>query len=259
MSRAERDAFIGEVNAALSRQAELMPEGLPHGRSRFGVQSVLGDFFERLGRKIFLASDLSVIYPQARAFAPDIIAVRDVEDYADDRRMAWVVAEEGRGIDLALEIVHSGDRQKDLYQNVIDYAELGIPEYFVFDRLKERLYGYRLPALGYSRRYEPIRSRGGLLHSEILDLDLGLTQGRLQFEYAGAVVPETRELLARVSGMVEDLERRAQTEAQTRAELEARLAERDQRLAEAERRAQAEAQLRAELEARIAELTRSQG
>ncbi|XXY53191.1 hypothetical protein WME91_18855 [Sorangium sp. So ce269] len=32
----------------------------------------------------------------------------------DDPRMAWVVADEGRGMSLVMEVLHPGDRNKDL-------------------------------------------------------------------------------------------------------------------------------------------------
>src|SRR5262245_36984624 len=43
--------------------------------------------------------------------------------------LAWVVAEEGKGLDFVLEVLHKGDRNKDLVENVERYAQLGIPEY----------------------------------------------------------------------------------------------------------------------------------
>src|SRR5262249_53210615 len=70
-------------------------------------------------------------------------------DYGhEDERMAWVVADEGKGPDLLLEVLHQGNRDKDLVNNVRDYARLGVREYFVYDRLRVRLYGYRLASRG---------------------------------------------------------------------------------------------------------------
>ena len=59
----------------------------------------------------------------------------------DDERMAWVVAEEERGIDLALEVFHKEDRQKDLVEDVERFARIGISEYFVYDRGYQELKG----------------------------------------------------------------------------------------------------------------------
>ena len=44
-------------------------------------------------------------------FAPDVMAVVDVETH---ERQTWVVAEEGKGVDFALEVLVSGNRKKDL-------------------------------------------------------------------------------------------------------------------------------------------------
>lgn len=262
LSHAEQARFIEDATAALQRQADLMPEGLPHSRSKFGILSVLGDYFERVGRKVFLASELPVLYPGERPICPDLIAVNDAEDLGyQDPRTAWVVVDEGRGVDLALEVNYCGDRRKDLHDNVHEYADLRIPEYFVYDRLKQNLHGYRLPSPA-SARYEPIPARGGQLRSRVLGLDLVILDGMLRFlDPGGGVVPETRELLARASALVEgavsrrDAEAAAREEAERRAEAEAKRANAEAKRADAEaKRADAEAAARAALEARLAEL-----
>lgn len=254
MSQRERDAFIDEAIAALHQEELRVGEGSPHSRAKAGIRQVLGEYFSRIGRKIYLASELQVHYPGEPVFAPDLIAVADVEDPGDDdTRMAWIVATEGRGPDLALEVNHQGDRKKDLMDNVVTFARLGISEYVIYDRLKQRVLGYRLPFPG-AGRYQPMVSRGGLLSSAVLGLDLRVVDGRLRFFYGGAAIPETRELLARVTAMVDELEQKAEAEAQ-RADLEAHRAAVAAQRADAEaRRADAEAAARAELERRLAEL-----
>jgi Uma2 family endonuclease len=72
-----------------------------------------------------------------------VLAVLDVPQPEDDERMAWVVADEGKGLDLVLEVLHHADRNKDLVENVERYARLGIPEYFVYDRARQRIHGHR--------------------------------------------------------------------------------------------------------------------
>lgn len=256
-------AHIVAATEALTAQAELAPEGRPHGTAKMAVASVLGDFYQRIGRAMFLASELPVLYPEEEVFAPDLIAVAGVEDQGeDDARMAWVVADEGRGVDLALEIIYRGNRDKDLVSNVARYARLGIPEYFVYDRLKLRLYGYRLAGA----RYASIPLRGGLLRSEVLGLDLGVVENRLRFFYGEARVPESRELIGRLDAMLGRLdatlaerERQLEEEASRRLEAEAR-AEAAEARAEAEAAARrAEAEARQALEARLAELLARQG
>lgn len=273
MSSAEREQFLASSLAALQAEAALMAEGSPHITSRTAIYETLRDYFDRVGRKVYLRSELPVHYPEERVFAPDLMAVLDVEDTGhQDRRMAWVVAEEGRGLDLALEVLHRGSPRKDLLDNVLDYARMGISEYFVYDRKQVRVLGYRLSAPG-SGRYEPIKAHGGLLSSLVLGLDLAIVGGRLRFMHGGAVVPETRELLSRVNAMMDELETRAEeaarlideanrraeaeglraeAEALARAEAEQRAALAQQARLDAERRAEAEAAARLELEQRLA-------
>ena len=80
---------------------------------------------------MYLACELPVYYPGERMFAPDVIAVMDVEPHS---RMRWVVSAEGKGLDFALEVHVAGERRKDLERNVERFARLGIREYFLFDR-----------------------------------------------------------------------------------------------------------------------------
>jgi hypothetical protein len=140
-----------------------------------------------------------------------------------------VVREEGRGIDFVLEIIVHGDRRKDLVDNVSVYAALGIPEYVVYDRKGQKLYGFRLPAPG-ARRYEPIPLQRGELSSAVLGLGLAIEGQRLRFRAAGATLPEDIELLQRADRGVEELqgrldgvEQELEAERQRSAALRARL------------------------------------
>ncbi len=281
MSLLERERFLDAALEALQREAELMSEGSPHGRARASIREVLGDYFARVGRTIYLASELPVHYPGERVFAPDFMAVLDVEDPGErDTRMAWVVADEGRGLDLVIEVLYQGNRQKDLYENVGTYARLGVSEYFVYDRLKQRIHGYRLPGPD-AQRYEPIPRFGAHVSSEVLGLSLAVVGERLRFVGpGGSLIPETRELLARANTLLDEVERRVSDESAraeqeaTRAEAaearmeaerearvaaEARAAEADTARIAAEARAEQEAALRRALEQRLSELERGSG
>lgn len=57
-----------------------------------------------------------------------------------------MVSAEGKGLDWVLEVHVGGDRKKDAELNVARYARLGIPEYFLYDRERNRLSAYRLPS-----------------------------------------------------------------------------------------------------------------
>lgn len=230
MPRQARDRHIELVTAAMQREEAYLSEGRPHFRAKVGAVTTLGEHFERIGKHVYLACELPVLYPGEAPFAPDLMAVLDVEDPGDeDTRMGWVVAEEGRGLDLVLEVHYSGNKEKDLITNVARYARLGIPEYFVYDRWSQKLYGFRLQ----SGRYLSIPDRRGQLRSLVLGLNLGILDNRLRFFADEALIPETRELLARLDGLMDQRALRiAEMEQQVALETAAREAA-ERRLAEA--------------------------
>lgn len=220
-----RRRFLAESMAALEEQASLAPEGRPHTRAKNQALDKLGRHFQRTGRLIYLASELPVYYPGERPFAPDLMAVLDVADPGEqDERTAWMVSDEGRGLDLVLEVYFSGDWHKDFERNVVAYARMGIPEYFLYDRRHQSLHGYRLPTPG-ARHYQKLKLRCGRLTSQVLGLDLALLQGRLRLYSGDAELPDSDELLDRVGSMVDDVQQRRE-EAETRATQEAERAER---------------------------------
>jgi Uma2 family endonuclease len=213
---------------ALPSELDLAPpEGDPHRLPKQRALGALQAYFERTGRRVYLSSELAVYYPGERVLAPDLIAVCDVPTHPRDK---WVVADEGKGLDLALEVTLKGSRKKDFEENVARFARLGIPEYFVFDRQKCRLHGWALPSGG--RAYEPIIPQQGRWRSAILGLELAVEGDRFRFFAGTAVVLEADELLARANALVDDLqsrldetERRAEQEAQRAEQAERRLAE----------------------------------
>jgi Uma2 family endonuclease len=220
------------------------PEGDLHRIPKQRGLDALDAFFRRTGRRIYLSSELPVYYPEERMFAPDLIAVRDVDPH---ERMRWVVAHEGKGLDFALEVTVEGSRKKDLEDNVARYARLGIPEYFVFDRRAARLHGFRLDA-GRST-YSAVIPREGRWRSEVLELELGIELDRFRFYAGSAVLPETRELLDRANHLVDDLQRRM-------GELEENIAREQLAKEQAEERAQRAEQQRTEAERQRTEAER---
>ncbi len=216
MTPRAREGFLVAMNEALTEAAELMGEGRPHKQAKSRAIDLLGLHFKAKGRTVYLAEELSVLYPGERAFAPDVLAVVDVPQPEDDERLAWVVADEGRGIDVALEVLHRGDREKDLIDNVDRYARLGIPEYFVYDREKQRVHGYRL-ATADARRYDRVVPQAGRIASRILGVDLAVQHGRLRFFDGMAELFGSDDLIHRLTDMVESLESKAEAE-QARAE-----------------------------------------
>jgi Uma2 family endonuclease len=174
-------------------------EGDRHNNAVASARFTLDAFFRLLGRRIYISSDLSVYYPGERAFAVDVLAVRDVEPHDREK---WVVAAEGKGLDWALEVCVLGDREEDEVLNVERYARLGIEEYFFFDPRRRILRGYSLPSEGEGspsgRAYRAMARQEGRLASKVLGLDLMLEGDRLRFYYGTALVLEADELIARL-------------------------------------------------------------
>jgi hypothetical protein len=119
-------------------------------------------------------------------------------------------------------------------RNVAYYASLGIPEYFVFDRPRLRLSGFRLrPGEG---TYQQLVPQHGRFESQTLGLHVGIEQGRLRFYSGDAAIPAAPDLIEKLEGFVDDMEVRLEA-AERRAEEEAERAEEEaERAEDAERR-----------------------
>jgi len=204
MSPAERERFLVRVLDALSDPIAAMSEGRPHKKAKTRTLDRLGLHFTSLGRAVYLADEMAVLYPGEEPFTPDVLAVLDVVEPEDDTRMAWVVADERKGVDLVLEVLHHGDRKKDLVANVDRYAALEIAEYFVYDRADQRIHGFRLPPAG-ARRYQRIVPQGGRYPSTVLGIDLAVAGGHLRFYVGQAELPGTADLIGRLHGIVGEL------------------------------------------------------
>ena len=227
------------------------PEGDHHRLAKTRTTDTLDAFFRRIGRKIYVSSELGVFYPNEPRFSPDVFAVLDVDPHP---RTKWAVSSEGKGLDLVIEVHYAGDTAKDYELNVERYARLGITEYFIFDRAKLSIRGYRLPQPedagrgGRGRVYRPILPQQGRYTSEVLGLDLIIENDKLRFLLGMAEIPEAEELVVKLGSMLDqvlinkqDAEERANAEA-ARAEAEAasaealrqKLADTEQKLADAE-------------------------
>ncbi len=221
-------------------------DGDPHREARSDALSTLRTFFRRVGRRVYLSSDLAVYYPDAPCFAPDLLAVVDVDLHP---RMKWVVDRERRGLDLALEIHVVGDAQAEHEERLERYAALGLTEYFLFDRGRLGLRGFRLPGPG-APAYEPIAPQGGRLASAVLGLDLTVHGGRLRFFHGAAPLLDTAEILTQLEARVDEL-------THEKAEAERAAAEM-RRYAESEKeRADRLDRVNARLQREVAELQRS--
>jgi Uma2 family endonuclease len=247
MGPAERAAVVEALPASMTDSEASPPEGDAHLDAKIDARETLREWFRRLGRSVYVASELTVYYPAEPRFAPDVFAVRDVEV---KERTKWVVSAEGKGLEWVLEVHVGGDRKKDAETNVARYARLGIPEYFVYDRARQRLTGYRLPARSTS--YAPIVPQMGRYASEVLDLELQLEGGRLRFYRANAELLTPRDLAEKLGHLVEEIAAERDVEAErARTEAERARTEAERARTEAERADSAEAELarlRAELD-----------
>jgi Putative restriction endonuclease len=194
-------------------------EGDPHRKAKERAFQTLDEHFRRIRRRVYLSAELPIYYPNEPVFAPDVIAVVDVELHERNR---WVVSHERRGLDFVLEINFHGRRKKDFHDNPERFLRLRIPEYFAYDIEDEFLLGWRLDG----DRYETIMPTGAdrRVPSRVLGLELAIVDGRLCFFHGEAQLPDSRELIQRLSTMVDDAVRRAEEEAH-RAEEEAHRAE----------------------------------
>jgi Uma2 family endonuclease len=249
LTPAQRERAVAMLPADVPIEV-MAPEGDPHQEAKRTSLESLGAFFKRIGRKVYLSTELAVYYPGQPRVVPDVLAVIDVEPH---QRTKWVVSLEGKGLDFVVEVHVAGDKRKDHERKVARYAELGIPEYFIFDRGELALKGYALPRPD-ARAYQPILPQRGRFASRVLGLDLALEGTRLRFFSGTAPLPDAEELVERLESMVQGLVA-TREEAVTLLEQERERAEQERERAEQEReRAEQEHERAEAAERRVAEL-----
>jgi Uma2 family endonuclease len=221
MSVEEQARVVESLPGEVTWDEMAMPEGDKHFRGKVRAMDALQGYFTRQRRKVYLGAELPIYYPGERRFAPDLLAVLDVETH---ERQKWVVSHEGRGLDWVMEVHVGGDRKKDAEYNVERYARLGIAEYFIYDRARERLEAYRLPG-SEAGRYERIPLEEGRYRSEVLGLEFELAGGKLRLWVGNALLLESHELLEQEQRLREEEARRRQEAERGREEAERRLAE----------------------------------
>lgn len=245
MSAGERERVLAMLPAEVPWELQ-PPEGDPHWEAKATTRTTLDDFFERPGRRIYISSELGVFYPDEPRFSPDILAVLDVDPRP---RTKWAVVDEGKGLDLVIEVYFAGSKAKDYELNVARYARLGIAEYFIFDRGQLNLRGYRLPPASVGRGtkpgvYQPILPQGGLYSSQVLGLELRVEGERLRFYAGTAAVLEASERIEKLALTLDDIvARKEEAERRANAEEERADAEAERARAEAERADAAEQKL----------------
>ena len=237
LSQDERTAIAAGLPGEVTDAEMSPPEGDLHFRAKISALDALRGYFTRQRRRIYLAAELPIYYPAEPRFAPDLLAVQDRDDVP---RSKWMVSAEGKGLDWVLEIHVGGDRKKDAELNVARYARLGIPEYFLYDRARNKLAAYRLPAPD-AKIYAPIVPNHGLYESRVLGLDVQVHKDRLRFYAGTALLLESDELIGRIQEMADEAHQRAE-EAERLRDEEHQRAEEAERLRDEEQRLREEAQ-----------------
>ena len=241
-----------------------------------------------------VAADI-LMYPEEgnnrNSIAPDVLVAFGIGTH---KRSSYFVWEEGKPPDWILEVASPGTQAEDRGHKRHRYAEIGVPEYWMFDpkspqrgargapshensgvypRGTPRLQGLKLED-GEYRPLEPKVVDGErMIHSEVLGLDVRVDGELLRFrdpatgkdirhrdeieadeELAQAAIERAQAETRQEAARRKNAEARAEREATGRAEAEVRVAESEARVAESEARV-AESEARvAESDARIAEL-----
>lgn len=184
-----------------------------HYRSRGRLVCVLADHLLLVDREVGTA-----------AVVPDVMVAFDVEP---GDRLSYKVWQEPKAPDLVLEVLSDETWRVDVFKKPALYADLGVPEYWIFDPCGVRrggppLEGWRLHSVG---NHEPLAAMGdGGWHSELLGLDL-VPEGKSVWLRD----PETGRVLPDHAGAMESLDRteaerqRAEAERQRAMEENARL------------------------------------
>ena len=250
MSPEERLRVQRELPVHLPEHLMPPPSGDEHYEATKDAREALRGYFARSTAPLYVSGEMAVYYPDELAFQPDVFAVRDV---ALHKRDTWMVSAEGRGLDWVLEVLVKGDRRKDLEQNVLRYARLGVTEYFIFEPRARLLRGYRLTAPGVAM-YESLAGDRGVFTSKVLGLDLTvLRDGRLRFRRGDDDLLVPQEVIDRLEAYSDEATAAAEEAALLIEEEQRRAREAELRAAGAEVRASAEAEARADAELRASE------
>jgi Uma2 family endonuclease len=97
---------------------------------RFVFLALMAFVEPRGGRVLFAALRLRVRDDKFRE--PDILLVRDADDPRRQNRF-WL------GADLVVEVVSEDDPERDTVEKVGDYAEAGVPEYWIVNPMDETI------------------------------------------------------------------------------------------------------------------------
>lgn len=115
-------------------------------------------FTQPLGGKVIFAA-LRLRIRDAKFREPDILLLRDAHDPRRQNRY-WL------GADLVVEVVSEDDPERDTVEKVADYAEAGIPEYWIVNPLDATITVLTLDGAAY--RAHGVFGRGTQAESLLL-------------------------------------------------------------------------------------------
>ena len=147
---------------------------------------------------------------------PDLLIAFDVDPDAYVERNGYIISEQGKPPDFVLEVASASTGAMDVGPKRDDYAALGIPEYWQFDKTGEhhgaRLAGDRLVGGVYVpipiERVSDDTLQG---YSEVLNLNIRWHDGQLEWYDPGTgrhipTFDEEREARLRAEARVHELE-----------------------------------------------------
>ena len=199
-----------------------------------------------------VATDI-LVYPQRgnrdERIAPDVLVAFELGTH---KRSSYLVWKEGKPPDWVLEVASPGTAFRDLDEKQHDYAEMGVPEYWLFDpqgdifrrRGEPQLQGLKLVGTEY-QPLDSVREHGRVvIRSEVLCLDLRVEGELIRFrdvatgedvlhrdETEAARVREAAQLRAaqaraeRAESRVQQVEAQVEREAADRQAAQERVAE----------------------------------
>ena len=148
----------------------------------------------------FIGADLTIYFSRQqlknREFrGPDFFLVKNTEKRP---RTSWVVWEEdGRYPDLIIELLSDSTAKVDRnLKKVLYESRFRTPEYFWFSPESLEFVGFKLVGSQYQ---EIVANKQGLLWSEVLNLYLGVANGKLRyFTSEGELVPTPEEAATKI-------------------------------------------------------------
>ena len=206
-------------------------DGRPMAENMWQARAILnavGDL-EATHPRALVAADI-LMYPEKgnnkNPIAPDVLVGLGLGTH---NRSSYFVWKEGKPPDWVLEVASPSTQADDLGVKRRRYAEIGVPEYWMFDAKggvyppgTPRLQGLKLADGKYIPLPWQLADGGRTIRSEVLGLDVRVDGELLRFrDAAGRDIPHRNEIEA-AAGRAEA---RAEREAAARSAAEARVAE----------------------------------